>query len=436
MSVDERRTPSWLADWCGWVLAGMFALTPLVGWLAPLGFAPLVALAGLLTLPAIHLRRDDWSTGIALVVLVGWAMLSLRWSPYDPPDLEGHTAAKLALQAPLYWAVVCAARRAGPTARRRALQVFVWGMLGLAIVLAIEAVSGARLYHYLKVLIGDPEADRWDLVRRNVGNGGFVLALLWAPAGLAALRVGGPPWLAVILIASLALLTFSFGPDAPFLAAVAGLAAGVAVIRWPKGAARALGIAAGVLVLAAPWLVLAARNAGLLAKLQAAAPQSWADRVGYWGRAADLTASEPILGWGLDASRMFSPGIRLHPHDAALQVWLELGLVGAFAAAIVWGMTFARIARPRPGLVAGAQAAAATAYFVIGAVSFGVWQEWWLALGALAAAACAAVQRQPAAVALAQAGPARRGARVDPWEAGVARFADPPPGSTRPGQVE
>src|SRR5690606_13358060 len=157
--------------------------------------------------------------------------------------------------------------------------------------------------------------------------GGFVLALLWAPAGLAALRVGGPPWLAVILIASLALLTFSFGPDAPFLAAVAGLAAGVAVIRWPKGAARALGVAAGVLVLAAPWLVLAARNAGLLAKLQAAAPQSWADRVGYWGRAADLTASEPILGWGLDASRMFSPGIRLHPHDAALQVWLELGLV-------------------------------------------------------------------------------------------------------------
>src|SRR5690606_39588022 len=135
---------------------------------------------------------------------------------------------------------------------------------------------------------------------------------------------------------------------------------------------------------AAPWLVLAARNAGLLAKLQAAAPQSWADRVGYWGRAADLTASEPILGWGLDASRMFSPGIRLHPHDAALQVWLELGLVGAFAAAIVWGMTFARIARPRPGLVAGAQAAAATAYFVIGAVSFGVWQGWWLARGALA----------------------------------------------------
>ena len=33
-----------------------------------------------------------------------------------------------------------------------------------------------------------------------------------------------------------------------------------------------------------------------------------------------------------------------------------------------------------------AAAASATAYLVIGGLSFGVWQEWWLALGALAAA--------------------------------------------------
>jgi O-antigen ligase len=437
MSLREGRTPSWLAAWCGWVLAGMFALTPLIGWLAPLGFAPLVALAGLLTLPAIHLRRDDWSTAAALLVLVGWAMLSVRWSPYEPPDLEGHTALKLALQAPLYWAVVCAARRAAPAARYRALQMLVWGMSALGIILCLEALSGAKLYQFLKTLIGDAEADRWDLAQRNVGNGGFVLALLWGPAGLAALRVGGPSWLAGFLLGALALLTFSFGPDAPLLAALAGVAAALAVIRWPKGAARLLAVASGLFMLMAPWLILAARDGGLLAKAQAAAPQSWADRIGYWGNAANWAAADPILGWGLDASRMFSPGIRLHPHDAALQVWMELGLVGALAAAIVWGMTFARIARPRSGLIAGAQAAAAMAYFVIGAVSFGVWQEWWLALGALAAAACAAVQRQPAAVALAaQRDRSRGGTSAGAWEAGVARFADREPGSTGRGQVE
>lgn len=436
MSLEEGRTPPWLAAWCGWVLAGTFALAPLLGWLAPLGFAPLVALAGLLTLPAIHIRRDDWSTAAAVLILIAWAMLSLRWSPYEPPDLEGHTAIKLALQAPLYWAAVCAARRASPASRLLALRMLAWGMAALALVLCIEAVTGAKLYQLLKAAIGDPEADRWDLAQRNVGNGGFVLALLWAPAGLAALRVGGPSWLAGFLMAALTLLTFSFGPDAPLLAAMAGIAAALAVIRWPKGAARTMAISAGVFMLIAPWVVLAARNAGLLKAAQAAAPQSWADRIGYWGAAANWAAADPILGWGLDASRMFSPGIRLHPHDAALQVWMELGLVGAVAAAIVWAMIFARIARPRPGLIAAAQAASAMAYFVIGAVSFGVWQEWWLALGALAAAACAAVRRQPAAIAAAQLAQARAETAGGAWEAGVARFAGPRPGSTERGQVE
>ena len=35
--------------------------------------------------------------------------------------------------------------------------------------------------------------------------------------------------------------------------------------------------------------------------------------------------------------------------------------------------------------MAGAAAGAVAAYLVIGALSFGVWQEWWLGLGALTA---------------------------------------------------
>ena len=38
--------------------------------------------------------------------------------------------------------------------------------------------------------------------------------------------------------------------------------------------------------------------------------------------------------------------------------------------------------------------AAAVAYLTFSAVSFGVWQEWWLAVGGLAAAGCMAVLRQ------------------------------------------
>ena len=43
-------------------------------------------------------------------------------------------------------------------------------------------------------------------------------------------------------------------------------------------------------------------------------------------------------------------------------------------------------ARPAAGQIAAATAAA---YFTVGALSFGVWQDWWLDVGALAFAAAA-----------------------------------------------
>jgi O-antigen ligase len=81
---------------------------------------------------------------------------------------------------------------------------------------------------------------------------------------------------------------------------------------------------------------------------------------------------------------MFGPGIVLHPHNGPLQIWLELGAVGAVAAAAFWGLALARLSRPAPSLAAAATAACAAVY-LLSSVNFGVWQEWWLALGALIA---------------------------------------------------
>jgi O-antigen ligase len=72
---------------------------------------------------------------------------------------------------------------------------------------------------------------------------------------------------------------------------------------------------------------------------------------------------------------------------------MELGLIGAVAAAIVWAAIFTGLSRPARSPAAAASAAAAAAYLVFGAVSFGVWQEWWLGLGALTALACILVLR-------------------------------------------
>jgi O-antigen ligase len=121
--------------------------------------------------------------------------------------------------------------------------------------------------------------------------------------------------------------------------------------------------------------------------------------VSYWSYAVERIAERPLAGWGLDASRAFSPHIQLHPHNGALQVWLELGLPGAVLLALVWAQNYRRLGREGRRLVAPATAGSAAVYLFFGLVSFGVWQEWWLALGALVAVIAALAEpRDPAAI--------------------------------------
>jgi len=86
---------------------------------------------------------------------------------------------------------------------------------------------------------------------------------------------------------------------------------------------------------------------------------------------------------------MFGPGIVLHPHDDALQLWLELGLAGVLLAAGIWWSTVSRLARAQRDIGIAAVTASASVYLLFGALNFDVWHEWWLALGALVAVAAA-----------------------------------------------
>lgn len=389
--IDRRH-----AAWCGAALMTAAVLAPLFGWLAPLGFAPLVALAGVIGLKAISLERRDLPWAAPLLVMLCWAVLSILWSPYRPEDLEGWTALKLVLQAVVYWACICAAGQAGPEARRRSLLVFAWGMAGLGAVFLLEGLSGALIYRTLRDLTGDPI--RPDLAAKNVAQGGFILAVLWPVAALAAWRVGAPRWLGLVMVAGLAVSGFAFGSDAPILAVPLAAAAAAAVMRWPVTAPRVLAGGATAIFLGAPLAVLAAKGAGVYAQLEAAVPPSWSQRMGYWDHAVRWIRDHPLRGWGLDASRSFAPGIKLHPHDAALQIWLELGFVGAVCAAAFWAAVFLRMSRKTPDGAVAAGAAAAVSYLVFASLSFGVWQEWWLAVGGMAAAFTLAAQRQPTIV--------------------------------------
>ena len=59
-----------------------------------------------------------------------------------------------------------------------------------------------------------------------------------------------------------------------------------------------------------------------------------------------------------------------------------------------WRADIASQSQDRRDVSRGVGVGTAVAYLTFSAVSFGVWQEWWLAVGGLAAAGCMAVQRQ------------------------------------------
>ncbi len=372
-------------------LFGLIGLTPVLTWLAPLAFAPVVGLCGLLTLPGVRLRASDRSILLVLVVSLVWACGSSLWSPFIPSSLAKSTALKLVPILALYVSAVLSARYVPRQSVPRLLQGLVWGTVLLALVMIAESLTYAGVYRTLRQAIGDPI--RPDLGVKNVAQGLFILSLLVPIASAAALRLRGGIFLVAILLVGTLWPSHAFGYDAPIMALSLGALGTALVWRAPTQGPRILAVVSAIYFMGAPVVVWGLRHAGVYEDLRSRVSLSWSQRMGYWAHAQDWIAARPLQGWGLDASRAFGPGIQLHPHDGALQIWMELGLIGAVAAAIFWSDVLTRLSRKTADLAPAASAGSAIVYLTFGAVSFGVWQEWWLAAGALAATLCVLLQR-------------------------------------------
>lgn len=380
------------------LFAVMFALSAACAYIAPRGVPPLLGFAFLAAVPLMSWGRR-LSPGVLLVlVLVLWVGISLLWSPlrgeFDVKDLEGFTAFKLLIQLIAFGGLAAAATRLGDAGAERVCRVLAYAYCSLAAVLIFEGLSGAALYQALNALIGSSQ--RPDLAQRNVAQGGYILVALVWPA-IMILRGQKLNVLILLLLDGLLGVMLTLGADAPMIGLLASALAFAAVLAWGRRAV--FGVAAGWVGywLLAPWLVLAARVGGVLDMARTALPVSWTARLDIWSFAVDEIIQKPLIGWGVGASRTF-PQIPLHTHNAAIQHWLELGLVGAGLGAAVWAWLFGLIARradrPGPGRTwAAASTASLTAFLTISSLSFSAWEEWWLGAGGLALIACIALGR-------------------------------------------
>jgi O-antigen ligase len=123
-------------------------------------------------------------------------------------------------------------------------------------------------------------------------------------------------------------------------------------------------------------------------------------RITLWNEIALLVPRAPLLGVGADMTYVVRPDMHeipaaapsifmglpiTHPHNVYLQVWYELGLVGAVLLTVLGIMVLREIAR-----LGTAQRPYALALFAAVAVqigfSYSIWQIWFMCLFGFAAA--------------------------------------------------
>ncbi len=176
-------------------------------------------------------------------------------------------------------------------------------------------------------------------------------------------------------------------------AAKAVLLPGVAVglLLWLSHA-RVARVAAAVSVLVmitAPLTFARLDRLPSLTERADAVKVSAGHRLMIWSFVGDRIAERPLAGWGLDASRAIPGGrdpirpgetwLPLHPHNAPLQLWLELGAPGVALAALLVAWLWLGLGAARwPRLFAAAAGASLFVAIVACLATYGIWQEWWL----------------------------------------------------------
>lgn len=386
--------------------------------IAPLGIAPLgafvaVAIAMLIALGKTPRPNLPFAPIAILAALLIWAAVTVFWSA--APERAPMTALRLAAIVIAGSLTIAASAGLSATARavvRRSMLVGFTATLAVLLAISLFVHSDMIISDGAPIgsLIGNSSDASATLITFN--RAASVIALLVWPACIVAGRYGLGAGAALASIAVLLLLTLN--SSAPVVAlAVGGIIFAAAYVH-PRLAAVVAVLGTVLLTAASPALNTIVPAVGRATTAADYVDGSLNHRLQIWGFVADRAIQRPLTGWGLDASRTLGNTttvdvtthrdgtqtaaelLPLHPHNALLQVWVELGLPGAalIAALLVWLILHLTRTVPSRAGRAAALATVASA-LVVAELSYGIWQGWWQATLWLTAALVAAVVYPP-----------------------------------------
>lgn len=363
----------------------------------------------------------------AVAPLLVWMLASALWSP------DGAASVDVALRVSALFAagiLLVASFGLRPLERLRLpLIATALGFSAAGAVVAVDLVLGGHLALFLH----GPRLDDIDPALAY-GRAATLHAILLPPILVGLRRLGARRLAAACALFSMVAILESSSLSAK-TALAASLVTFAAVCALPQLRWAGL-VLSGFAALALPLIFPLSLNVATTCWLADHKPSAL-HRLEIWSFVAEHIAQRPIAGWGLDAARrvpggtapviirhcdaaehpdgiaLTSQSLPLHPHNAVLQVWLELGGIGV---ALGLGPLILSIwrafgnpawrARSIQAMIAGT----ATAALSVALVSFGIWQEWFVSGLFIAAAFAVLAARLAAAPAReAMTSPARRG---------------------------
>lgn len=276
--------------------------------------------------------------------------------------------------------------------RRESLSVFLrffpFFLLSAALINLLDLYFNGPVYNFVRGSV------RTEPFNESEINRNIVCAILPVFIGLAVIYVSDYPLKTKIFLKTItALAVFSMLALTDSQSAQLSLFMGVAFLLFfpyrSKVAWYALGVVFCALLWSAPWLSQYL--------FRAAAPaiedMAWFSagyaphRMEIWDFVSRYALQKPLYGHGIEATRMveafdtaqiYQKGVDiLHPHNFAVQIWMEFGALGASAGTLFFSYIFYRIYK-LPQNAARIILPTFIACISVAATGYGLWQSWWI----------------------------------------------------------
>jgi O-antigen ligase len=357
----------------------------------------------------LHFIRDSLLTvaGMFFIALTVWIFLSLTWTEDGLRELPA--ALTMTLLSILGLIFMASVKDLDSRQTKIAQTILIIACLSAMALFLFEYLTGAALGRYLK----GRTTPHIDFVGRGLS---ILISIIWPVAVLILKHYGKPLWAsAVILVA--AAIAYQYPNEAMFLGLLIGAFTFISSLCLRKVSIIFVFGVFALLVITGPIIAYSIMNVPTIKKQALNILTYRKHRINIWEFVAKKVEERPVLGHGFESARRlgaiedqyyketrnalgasrFRIKLPLHPHNIPLQIWLELGLVGIILyLGILFGICRILWRWRGPPVWAAAFAASTASYLTVSSLSFGAWQNWWLATAWLTVGICILASKQAA----------------------------------------